>query len=258
MSLYINLFGRAVPSYGLMIALGVLTANAAAWLVIRKKKYDFNDFLILEAYGILGGFVGAKLLYLMVSWREIDWRGLSDPVKLNELMQSGFVFYGGLIGGLLAVVGAGRLHKIKAAQYAASAIFLIPMIHSFGRVGCFLAGCCYGIPYDGPGAVVFPENSFALSGVSLFPVQLVEAVCLLGIALWLFVLQWGADCRYTVELYLITYGIVRFILEYFRYDEIRGRYAGISTSQWISLALIAAASVRLWSVRSRNRRRQGV
>jgi phosphatidylglycerol:prolipoprotein diacylglycerol transferase len=106
-----------------------------------------------------------------------------------------------------------------------------------------LAGCCYGVPYHGIGAVVFPEGSFAPSGVELFPVQLVEAICLMVIALMILLLRFTCRFEYTVELYLLSYGIVRFILEYYRYDEIRGGIANLSTSQWISVIMIAVAVI---------------
>lgn len=72
------------------------------------------------------------------------------------------------------VLLAGKIHKFNVKIYIRNFIFLIPFIHAFGRIGCFFAGCCFGIPYNGIGAVVFPENSYALPDVSLFPVQLVE------------------------------------------------------------------------------------
>lgn len=237
MHLYINLFGLSIPSYGLMIVTGVIVANLVAMLVLKRTQQDFNDFILLEAYCILGGFIGAKGLYLIVSWKDIDWSKIINLQYINELMQNGFVFYGGFIGGILFLYLGGRIHKIKPAPYVRNLIFLIPFIHCFGRIGCFMAGCCYGRPYDGPGAVVFPENSYALPGVKLFPVQLVEAGLLLMIALIVLILQIKKNWYYTIETYLILYGVVRFALEYFRYDEIRGRWVGLSTSQWISIGL---------------------
>lgn len=241
MHLYINLFGIAVPSYGFLIAMGVVFANIVAMFVLKKMKLDFNDFIILEAYCILGAFIGAKLLYFIVSFKDIDWERMMEPMYFNEMMQSGFVFYGGLIGGLFFVFIAGRLHKIDAEPYIRNFIFLIPFIHSFGRIGCFMAGCCYGKPYDGVGAVVFPEGIYAPAGIKLFPVQLLEASILMFIVLILLILQFKKNWFYTVETYLISYGISRIGLEYLRYDEIRGGLFGISTSQWISIFLIIIA-----------------
>jgi len=243
MHVYTNLFGISVPSYGLMIATGVVLANLVGMLVLKREHLDFNDFMIMEAYCILGAFIGAKILYLVVSYKYIDWGRILDYKYFNDLMLGGFVFYGGLIGGLLFIFLAGRFHKINPKQYLKNFIFLIPFIHCFGRIGCFMAGCCYGIPYHGIGSVVFPEGSYAPAGVELFPVQLVEAICLMTIAITILLLQLIIRFEHTVELYLFMYGIVRFILEYYRYDDIRGGIANLSTSQWISVIMIVVAII---------------
>ena len=202
MSIYLNILGFHIPSYGLMITLGVILANVFALYPLKKYKLIFDDFLILEAYTLLGAFIGAKLLYLIISYREIDWsRFFSRP-------------------------------------YITHLIYLIPWIHGFGRIGCFLAGCCYGIPYDGPFAVQFPEGSLAPSDTTLFPVQLVEAICLLILAIVLAVLDLKKSYPHTIAVYFIVYGILRFLLEYVRYDAVRGHLLAFSTSQWISLGFV--------------------
>lgn len=253
MQVYINFGFIDIPSYGAMITLGVILANTFGIYLLRKAHLDFNDLIILEAYCFLGAFIGAKGLYLLISAREIYWDKILDPDYFNAIMLSGFVFYGGLIGGLLFVCLAGKVHSIDAAKYARWYIAFIPFIHAFGRIGCFCAGCCYGKPYDGIGAVVFPEGSFAIPGVKLFPVQLVEAFMLLCISFIILYMQLKKKFYYTIELYLILYAITRFVLEYFRYDEIRGRFWGFSTSQWISVALAGASVFMLYRAKNGNR-----
>lgn len=244
MKTYLNLLGFPIPSYGFMIVIGVVCANILAFFIIRKRKFheksmlDYNDFLIIEAYCILGGFLGAKFLYVLVTFHEIDWKTLLTVSGFNLFMQTGFVFYGGLIGGIVAALLAGKIHKIKIDVYFNEFIFLIPFIHGCGRIGCFLAGCCYGVPYEGIGAVVFPKNSFALSGVKLFPVQLIEAILLFCLFFIMIVIKWKYKSKHMVEWYCLLYAILRFVLEFFRYDAIRGEFFRISTSQWISLAMI--------------------
>lgn len=246
MHLYIDFFGVSIPAYGMMIVLGICIANLVAFIVIKRTKRDINDLIVLEAYCFLGAFIGAKVLYLLISYEEIDWGRIAEIEYLSNIMKSGFVFYGGLIGGLLAVYLAGKLHKVDAEKYVREFIFLIPFMHGFGRIGCFMAGCCYGTPYNGPGAVAFPEESFAIPNVSLFPVQLVEAVFLLLITVGILVLQMKYRWYYTIELYLISYGVLRFALEYVRYDAARGAYAGLSTSQWLSIVLVGFAFGLIW------------
>lgn len=242
MHFYFHLGPLTIPGYGLMIATGAVLANVIAMFVLKKRNLDLYDFIILEAYTVLGGFTGAKVLYLVVSAKQIDWSRILEADYFNMLMRSGFVFYGGLIGGLLTVMLGAWIHKISPYKYIKYFIFLIPFIHGFGRIGCYNAGCCYGIPYDGPFAVVFPELSAAPAGISLFPVQIVEAICLLCISLVLLVLL-IKGWNYMVETYFVLYAIVRFIIEEYRYDEARGFFLGLSTSRWISIGMVVAALV---------------
>lgn len=243
MKVYFDIGTLSIPAYGLMIAIGVVFANIVAMFVLHKTKLDFDDFILLEAYCFLGAFLGAKILYLLVSVKIINWKQIFEIEYFNQIMQGGFVFYGGLIGGLLFVLLAGRIHKIAVEEYIRNFIFLIPFIHAFGRIGCFCAGCCFGVPYNGIGAVVFPEHSYALPNVRLFPVQLVEATILIGIAVLIIWLQIGNNWKYTIETYLLLYGIARFLLEYFRYDADRGSFGMFTTSQWISFIMITIAIV---------------
>lgn len=241
MHVYFHILNLTIPAYGLFISSGLIIANIIAFFVLRYLKEDFNDFVILEAYCLLGAFFGAKLLYLMISYKEIEWSKITDIYYFNQLMQAGFVFYGGLISGLLFVFAAGKIHKINSMEYIRNYVFLVPFVHSFGRIGCFFAGCCYGIPYQGIGAVVFPEESYAPSGISLFPVQLVEAGCLMILSCVILFLQMKKSWYYTIETYLIAYAILRFVLEKYRFDDARGYFAGFSTSQWISIFLLVIA-----------------
>jgi phosphatidylglycerol:prolipoprotein diacylglycerol transferase len=254
MHVYTNLLGIHLPSYGLMITTGVVLANLLAILLAKRLKADYNDLLILEGYAILGGLAGAKLLYILVSFRSIDWSGVNNLKAIEMLMESGFVFYGGLIGGLLAFMLGSRIHKINAYEYMSKFIFLIPFIHGFGRIGCFMAGCCYGVPYHGFGAVIFPENSFALPGVELFPVQMAESILLFLIAGIMLVLQLTSTFDFQVEFYFLSYGICRFVLEFFRYDAARGSLGPLSTSQWISCLLVIAGLVSIIVRSSRGRK----
>ena len=247
MHMFVQLGGLRLPTYGLMIALGVVSANLLAIPFGKKNKLDLNDLLILEAYTFLGAFSGAKILFLIVSWKLIDWSRIFEPDYFNLVMRGGFVFYGGLIGGICTVFLGGKIHKINVWDYVQKLIPFIPFIHCFGRIGCFLGGCCYGIPYDGIFAVTYPEASLPPSDVSLFPVQVVEAVCLMI----LFFVILKVKEKYRLEAYLLIYGILRFVLEYFRYDEERGSFLVFSTSQWVSILLVSIAIYRLLKIKKR-------
>lgn len=243
MCVYFHVLGQDIPAYGCMIALGLLVANLAAVAIMARKGQDLLNFVVFEAYLLLGGFIGSKALFLIINAGKIDWSRFFEPEYFNMLMESGYVFYGGLLAGLFCVFLCGKLHKIDVYSYMREFIWLVPLVHGFGRIGCFLAGCCYGIPYNGPFAVVFPENSYGLSGIPLFPVQLLEAVLCFATAIIIFALYSTGRLEHTVVAYLACYAVMRFALEYLRYDSERGSLLCFSTSQWISLGILAALLV---------------
>ena len=118
----------------------------------------------------------------------------------------------------------------------------IPLFHAFGRVGCFCAGCCYGVEAPEPWGIAFTHAVAGPNGVPLLPVQLWES----GAELVIFVilLWYAARTRARERLlpaYVLLYAPTRFVLEFFRGDSARRLYGPLSTSQWLSLAAIAAA-----------------
>jgi len=234
-----------IPSYGFLIALGGLLGNVLAFFALRSRKREFDSFLLIEAYGILGAFIGSKLLWFIVSADQVDWSRFFEPEYFNLLMQAGFVFYGGLILAAINIILCGKLHKIDVLGYLRDIVFVIPFGHAFGRIGCFMAGCCYGMHYNGPLAVIFPEGSNGPVGVSLFPVQLLEALLLFLLSAFLFILRYKIKSLRSLEAYIIGYGIIRFILEFLRGDEVRGIYFGLSTSQWIAILMIVGGIISL-------------
>ncbi len=251
---HLNIFGLELPMYGMMILLGIIVSNAVALSLCKRFGRDKLELLTIESYGIIGAFLGSKILFLIISFKDIDWQRAAEPKYLMAILSNGFVFYGGLVGAILFMMLCGKIHKLDVWGYIRDFIFMIPIMHCFGRIGCFCAGCCYGMPYHGPGHVVFPYGSQAPSGEELFPVQLVEAALVLIIGIVLLVLKIKKDFFYTIETYLLTYSVVRFILEFFRYDAIRGVAFGLSTSQWISIAVFIGTVISIVYRKKRNKK----
>ena len=140
-----------IPWYGLFIVLGIAAGAVLGYFLMRRNHMEFDDFIQIACFVGLGAMIGAKLLYLIVSWRSIDLSRITDLEYLNALMGGGFVFYGGLIGGLFGLYLCGKILHIPVLDYARAAIPVIPLVHAVGRMGCAFVGCCYGVPYDGPG-----------------------------------------------------------------------------------------------------------
>ena len=244
-----------LPAYGCFILLGALSAAAYLYLSGPKSGFLREDLIYASLYAAIGVMIGAKLLYVITMLPVLipRWAVFADdPKLLLELFRGGFVFYGGLLGGVFAVRRYCLRYRLTFLPMIDHLIVTVPLIHGFGRIGCFFAGCCYGMPYEGFGAVVYPEGSFGLSGVPLFPLPLVEAggLFLLFIALVLLSRK-PRKIGFMTGIYLCVYAVFRFILEFFRCDELRGVWFGLSTSQYIGILIFAAGCVLLWTSKKR-------
>lgn len=242
----IYIAGKLVPYYGIMIVLGGMAATGLAFLLVRRFRLSTDSLMILEAYAVGGCFLGAKGLSLFQLMHLIEWSRMLQKEYFQMVMQSGYVFYGGLIGGIgLAYLG-GRLHKIQTSDYLKTVVPCLPLAHGVGRIGCHLAGCCYGIPYNGFGHVIYHVPSFAPTGIPLFPVQLFEASLNFLLSAILLIKEWrnGPSGR-MVYFYLWAYAIIRLFEEkYLRYDLLeRGKYGPFTTSEWISMGILVITAI---------------
>lgn len=246
-------FGIKFPAYGLVSFFGfTVTALVGLWL-IGKRSITRKDFFSVSVAVLFGVVAGANLLYAITRAGEIrEFLGASESYNsVKELLEglcdlcSGMVFYGGLYGGLLAGFLLAKRKKIPLKNISDTFAVLIPLFHTFGRIGCFLAGCCYGV-----------ESRWGISGrvitgdvkesAKRIPVQLIES----GLLFCLFVLMLCLFFRKVSEgrlilIYLLIYPVLRFVLEFFRGDEVRGHFLMFSTSQWISIMTLLWVSFYL-------------
>lgn len=226
-----------VHSYGLMIALGILVCVFMG--MYRARKYGYKDEAVLDIaiLGILSGFVGAKLLYVLVEFDSF----LKNP--MDVLGSEGFVVYGGIIVGALVGILYCRIKKLPCWEYFDLLAPSIAVAQGFGRIGCFLAGCCYGRPTDTFWGVTFPEGSFAPAGVPLIPTQLISSAgdfIITGILL--VYSKHNKKAGNVGILYMLLYGIGRFLVECLRSDD-RGTVGLLSTSQFISIGIVILAII---------------
>lgn len=233
-----------IASYGTLICIGLFIGTAIA--VLNSKKYNIEklDILLSTILAGIGIIIGAKLLYMITVIPEVINSAAYCKNHILETiiyMFSGYVFYGGLIGALLGYFFYCKWFKIDFGSVINIISPVIPLVHAFGRIGCFMGGCCYGIEYHDIFAIQFPYNEFVeeLSLVPRFPIQLLEAS--LNFILFLCLIYYSRKVRKSgsiLGIYLICYAIMRFSLEFLRGDLVRGIFLGVSTSQWISLLLI--------------------
>ena len=220
-----------IYGYGLMIAIGVISAFLVADKRAQKMNLDENKLLNIAIWAVIGGILGAKFLYIVTQIKEI----ISDPKRILDVTR-GFVVYGGIIGGIIAGVLYCKKAKINSMQYFDLIMPSVALAQGFGRIGCFLAGCCYGIETTSRFAVVFHESDFAPNGIRLLPAQLISSgLNFIHFIVLILIARRSNKEGQVAGFYLIFYSLGRFVLEFFRGDLARGSIGTLSTSQFISI-----------------------
>lgn len=242
-----------LASYGLMTALGYA---AAAWYLLPRIKKSGIQGLTADTFwnlifiAFVGAIVGGKLLFILVSWPQLGVTFSDKLINIVKDIRYGFVFFGGMMVAVTALVWYIRRKKLPLLKTADFLIVGLPLGHALGRVGCFLAGCCYGKPTSMPWGVHFTDAHALvppeLLGVPLHPTQLYEAALN-------FMLFWAlhlASKRPHKEgailvAYVWGYALLRFCIEFFRGDFRGGFLLGLSPSQVISL-VTAVVAFGIW------------
>lgn len=230
-----------IYSYGAMIFLGAILAATFTVKQLKKKfNLETDDSLSLISGIIISAIVGGKVFLYF-----------EDPAYYNQnptaiFGNSGFVFYGSLIFALTVVWLFIRKHKLAVWPFLDIIAITTLIVHFFGRIGCFFAGCCHGIPYDGFLSVIFTDEQCVAEPLNtpLHPTQLYSAFTLLAImAVLLIVKRFQRFDGQLFLLYLMFYSFGRSLIEEFRGDEERGFvFDGfLSHSQLIALLLFLIA-----------------
>ncbi len=239
-----------IRTYGVMVALGFA---AGLWLAARRARiagFDPEKIQQLGIWLIMAGMAGGKLFYILLFWRDFltGWR-----VDGWNSLREGFVFYGGFIGAAVGAVIYARLHRLTLWKVADVYAPAVALGHAFGRLGCFFNGCCYGKVCTLPWAVTFP-SPHVMAGIPVHPTELYEVAGNLLICGAL--LAYSRHERRTGQvwwLYVLSYGVLRFTVEFFRGDY-PVYYDGIFTLGHIEAGtMIVVAAVALFILS----RRQG-
>ena len=262
-----------IASYGFMIMCGFLLSLYIASRRARRFGIDPNGLFDAAVGGLVGGIVGARLLYVIYDWPTFR----DQPLRIIRLDEGGLVFLGGAALGALALIFVATRRKLPLWRSLDVAASVLPLAHAFGRIGCFLNGCCYGFRTDSWLGVKFPRvldpKTGELLGSPVFldhlrqglvaetdrcslpvhPTQLYEAGY--NLAIFAFLSFWLARRWREGEvgwLYLALYGSARFANEFLRADS--PRVFGLTVAQAMCMA-IAALTIAM-VVRGRRLSRQ--
>lgn len=265
-------------TYGVAIAVGFMVAIGTAHQQAVRTGFDGRRVFDLAFWILISSMLGSRILYMVVNWQtyynrcfEPAAEGLSAPdcVAVLRLWEGGLVFYGGLLGAMIAGVIFLKKTKLNVWAHADMAGLGVPLGQFFGRLGCVAAGCCHGHYLDShhPLALHWPKDTAAYDVilkdtavpaaehdlflhdgfVSAHPTQLYESGAMLLVYILLLVLQKYKRFHGQVFLaYVLGYAAVRFSVEFFRGDRIRGVYelvggVALSTSQIVALLMFLGA-----------------
>ncbi|MBW2264376.1 MAG: prolipoprotein diacylglyceryl transferase [Deltaproteobacteria bacterium] len=236
---------------GLGMALGVFVYGA-------RHRHSMLDLYFLALLTFVAGLLGSKILFVLVnldyyrSLPGLELGGVTLP-PLRDLMMSGMVWYGGVVFALPAALVYALARRMRFLELIDAAAPALSLGHLWGRVGCFMAGCCYGTPSDLPWAVSFPRRSVAFlemlekgvlppgsqATMAVHPTQLYEVAAeVVVLACILTLARFKRFHGQVAGLYLVLYAVLRFIIEFSRGDMFRGGIIGLSTSQLISIPLL--------------------
>jgi phosphatidylglycerol:prolipoprotein diacylglycerol transferase len=258
-----------LPSYGFSIMIGFLLC---LWLVRRRgRRFDLPgpDLLDLSVFLLFAGVVGARLFYVIEFWDEY-FKG--HPLRIIRLDQGGLVFFGGLLGALPVLLLFIHFRKLPALRTLDVLVGVVPLGHAFGRLGCFLNGCCFGRVTGLPWAVRFPRieegndvvgspaylhqvvtGEASLTDTHSCPVHPTQLYAVVYLLLAFLVLTWMLRRRsrpgVVASSYLLLYAPFRFLNEHLRADT-PPVLLGMSVAQIIAIVgFVAGIGVLVWCLR---------
>lgn len=244
--------GFFLPTYGVLVAAAFLAAIAVTARLARRAGLNADDVTGLGINAALAGLIGAKL-WMVVQNLPLYLRQPAELFTLSTL-QSGGVFFGGLLGAVAVTWWTIRSKKLPVLPTLDAFAPGIALGHAIGRVGCFAAGCCWGQACDRSWAVTFRNrDAHELTGVPLdlplHPTQLYEVAS----QLVLFALLWVLYNRrmagrlgpgQVFAVYLAGTSAARFMVDFFRAHDSALPFGGpLSIAQWVSLGLASAGLV---------------
>lgn len=244
---------RPIYWYGVLVAAAFLAAVAHWNLLGRKTGRPAGFGSELGFWIMLAGIVGSRVAFVVSELPTF----IAKPLEIIRFDKGGLIFYGGLAGAVAAVVLLARARKEPILALADFTVSALPLGHALGRIGCFINGCCYGIPTGLALGVRYPQDSEAwlrFGNAALHPVQLYEAA--LNLAIYGLLLRAYLRRKRNgsvLALYLVTYPVVRFLVEFVRGDD-RLRWFGLTVAQEISVGLFVIGVVLSVALARRSRR----
>ncbi|MBN1881971.1 MAG: prolipoprotein diacylglyceryl transferase [Deltaproteobacteria bacterium] len=243
--------GLTIYTYGLCMSVAFLVSFGWGLLEVKRRGLSVETGIDLTFWALISGLFFSRLAYVLVNLSFF----IANPLRTVMIWEGGLVWYGAFFGAIAAGAIFFRAHKLNGWLWADIAAPFFALGQGIGRIGCFMAGCCYGRPTDLCWGVVFTKSEIAPLGVPLHPAQLYAVVA--NLLLFLFLFQRRRRSNFDGEqilAYVILYAVLRSILEVFRGDP-RGFWLGgtVSTSQMIAVVAVMGAAGLYYYLKSRGK-----
>lgn len=233
------MFKTNIQIYGLIIIMSIISGLLVIYNNLKDEKFKNEKILGLMIYIVAGAIIGGKYYTFIMNYNE--FKGIFSFNKV------GLSSYGAIIGIIIMIIIFSKQFKIKFSKIMYIIMPSIPLIYGIGKFGCFIAGCCYGIEYTGPFKIIYKYSLSAPKGVSLFPIQFLEAI--IFILIFIIINSIYKNMKSKEKIIGITFiicGIAKFLLDFLRYTS---NYKLLSINQIFSIIFVVIGIFLFFSVR---------
>lgn len=199
-----------IPLYGILVVTGILSGLYIMYKNVKTLNYKKEENYGLILYILLGTLFGAKYFTLLTNFNKFK-----DNIDFKKI---GLSSYGAIIGILILLIIFAKQYKKNFKDLINNILPAIPLMYGISKIGCFLAGCCYGIKYNGPLSITYKYSLSAPKNISLLPIQIIETITF--ILIYLYISKKKKENKNIIGITLLLCGLSKFLLDYLRMNHI--------------------------------------
>ena len=206
----VNMINTKIPLYGILVVSGILSGLYIMYKNVKTLNYKKEENYGLILYILLGTLFGAKYFTLLTNFNKFK-----DNIDFKKI---GLSSYGAIIGILILLIIFAKQYKKNFKDLINNILPAIPLMYGISKIGCFLAGCCYGIKYNGPLSITYKYSLSAPKNISLLPIQIIETITF--ILIYLYISKKKKENKNIIGITLLLCGLSKFLLDYLRMNHI--------------------------------------
>ena len=206
----VNMINTKIPLYGILVVSGILSGLYIMYKNVKTLNYKKEENYGLILYILLGTLFGAKYFTLLTNFNKFK-----DNIDFKKI---GLSSYGAIIGILILLIIFAKQYKKNFKDLINNILPASPLMYGISKIGCFLAGCCYGIKYNGPLSITYKYSLSAPKNISLLPIQIIETITF--ILIYLYISKKKKENKNIIGITLLLCGLSKFLLDYLRMNHI--------------------------------------